>query len=43
MPNIEKMQQVFDELLEKYGSSQRRLINTWTGNMGRQLDYEKEV
>lgn len=43
MPNINEMEKVFLDAVEKYASSNRRLINTYAGVGGKQLDYEKDV
>jgi hypothetical protein len=43
MPNVANMEAAFNDLVEKYESSQRRLINTYAGNMGRNLNHEKAV
>lgn len=37
------MEEVFEQAIAKFESSNRRLINTYSGNAGRQLDHEREV
>lgn len=43
MPNVTKMEEVFEQAIAKFESSNRRLINTYSGDAGRQLDHEREV
>ncbi|OXB94874.1 hypothetical protein [Parageobacillus galactosidasius] len=43
MPNIGKMQEVFEKALEKYESAEKRYLNQIAGNGVRDLYHEYKV
>jgi len=43
MPNVDKMQEVFEKALEKYASAERRYLNQVAGNGVSDLYHEYQV
>jgi hypothetical protein len=43
MPDLNKMQEVFEKALEKYASAEKRYINQVAGNGVRDLYHEYQV